>query len=108
MDRAEHPVVLYKRWRLREGVRLDHVARLVSERVVPHYGKLCEAAVLGLEALDEKTVLAIQRWPDRPTLEQTTNGGRFERWWREYRPILAEWDAALELEDEWVSEVLIG
>jgi len=58
-------------------------------------------AVLGLEALDDTTVLAIQRWPDRAALDEAMNGDRFAEWWREYLPILAAWDAALEFEEEW-------
>lgn len=106
-----HParrLVLYKRWRLRDGVTIDRVATLVADRVIPHYRVLSEKAVLGLEALDDRTVLAIQRWPDRAARDEAMNAAGFEGWWREYLPILAEWEIALELEEEWESEVLLG
>lgn len=105
-ERRRH--VLYKRWRLRDGVTVDQVAALVRDLIVPHYRELSEDVRLGLEVLDATHVLAIQRWPDRATLDRTMRGARFDRWWRDYAPILAEWDAALELEEEWQGEELIG
>ncbi len=108
MPDEELRVVLYKRWRLRDGVSMDRVTKLVTDRVVPHYRKLCEETVLGLEALDENTVLTTQRWPSRAVLDQATSGDRFEDWWRGYQPILSVWDSALEFEDEWESHVVLG
>ena len=105
-ERRRH--VLYKRWRLRDGVTVDQVAALVRDLIVPHYRELSEDVRLGLEVIDASRVLAIQRWPDRATLDRTMRGARFDRWWRDYAPILAEWDAALELEEEWEGEELIG
>ena len=81
--------MLYKRWRLRDGVTVDQVAALVRDRIVPHYRELSEDVRLGLEVLDATHVLAIQRWPDRATLDNAMHGERFDEWWRDYAPILA-------------------
>ncbi len=43
-----------------------------------------------------------------PRMANQMSGDRFAEWWRAYEPILASWDAALEFEQEWRSEVLIG
>lgn len=107
MARAERGVTLYKRWRLRDGVTIDQVRVLVVSAIVPHYRTLCDDVVLGLEAVGPREVLAIQRWPDRSTLETTMQGPRFDDWWQAYQPILAVWDAALEYVDEWEGENLL-
>lgn len=101
-------VVLYKRWRLRDGVSHQQVVDLVVTRIVPHYRSLCAEVELALEATDPTTVLAIQRWPSREKLDEVMSGDRFEMWWREYQPILAGWDSMLIFDEEWDSEVLVG
>ena len=107
MNSGVRGVILSKRWRLREGVTLAEVVTLVEEGVAPHYRKLSDQVVLGLEALEDGRVLAIQRWSDQAALDQATRGERFAEWWRDYQPILAAWDAALEFEEEWQTEALI-
>lgn len=76
----ERPVVLYKRWRLRDGVSREQVTELVANRIVPHYRRLSSDAVLDLEATDKGTLVAIQRWPSRGKLEQAMTGPHFEAW----------------------------
>lgn len=108
MTASERPVVLYKRWLLRDGVTLDEVVELVRNEVAPHYRTLDPRVVLGLEALRDDAVLAIQRWPSRGVLDQTRTGRRFQDWWAAYQPVLAAWDALLEFDDEWETQDLLG
>lgn len=103
---AGRGLVSYKRWRLREGVTVDQVAQLVANHIVPHYRLLSTEVVLGLEDVGDDTVLALQRWPSRASRDEAMSGEEFERWWQDYLPILAHWDALVEFEAEWEGEVI--
>ncbi|SDS80996.1 hypothetical protein SAMN04488570_2751 [Nocardioides scoriae] len=100
-------MVLHKRWRLHDGVTTDQVARLVAERVVPHYARLSDQVVLGLEADEDGTVVALQRWSSREALAAATSGTAYDRWWAAYLPVLAEWDRLVSFQEEWETTVLL-
>lgn len=104
---TDPPAIFYKRWLLRDGVALDDVVALVSQRVVPHYRRLDDTVTLRLEAEGERAVLAIQRWPSRGAFDRAMEGPGFEDWWDAYRPVLVEWDALVELDTEWETRQLI-
>ncbi|MEJ5915128.1 hypothetical protein [Pseudokineococcus sp. 1T1Z-3] len=97
----------FKRWRLADGVTLAHVRRVVEEAVVPHYRDLSDDVELGLEAADDRTIIAVQRWPSRAARDAAMSGPRFEAWWQAYLPVLARWDELVSLVDEWETEVLL-
>jgi len=107
MKETHRAVILYKRWRLRKEVPLDRVVALVTQGVAPHYGALDTRVVLGLEAQGDDAILAIQRWPSRDVLAQTTASPRYEDWWQAYQPVLAAWDALVEFDSEWETEDLL-
>jgi hypothetical protein len=108
VERPGTGLTTYKSWRLRPGVVLDDVVALVTERVAPHYALLSDEVELGLERIDDDTVLAIQRWSSRRVRDAAMQGPAFESWWAAYQPALAAWDAALEYVDEWEGEDLLG
>lgn len=108
MSGADRPVILYKRWLLREGTALEDVADLVRARIEPHYRELATDVVLSLESHGTDAVLAIQRWPDRASLERVTSGPGFERWWEAYQPVLTAWDELVDFDAEWETEDLLG
>ena len=98
----------YKRWRLRDGVDPAAVLDIVRNRIIPHYRTLDAAVRLGLEAVeDSRSILAIQRWPDRAHRDRTMAGAAYRTWLDEYRPILQDWDRLVEFEAEWESRQLI-
>jgi hypothetical protein len=66
------------------------------------YQRLSDDVALGLElSADGRSVLSIQRWQSRRALQQAMSGARFKRWWSQYQPILARWEAMLVLDSEW-------
>lgn len=98
----------YRRWRLRDGVDVTDVDALVRHRIVPHYGRLDPAVRLGLESIDgSRSILAIQRWPDRTRYQRALASTGFAAWLAAYRPILQEWDGLVEFETEWAAERLL-
>ena len=55
-----------------------------------------------------RSVLWIQRWQSRGVLQDAMSGPRFERWWSQYQPALARWEAMLVLDSEWETIELIA
>lgn len=95
----------YKRWRLRDGVAVGDVISLVRDRIVPHYRRLDPAVRLRLEVIDgARSILAIQRWPDRAGRDRRLASAGYADWLAAYRPILEEWDGLVEFEAEWEAE----
>ncbi len=105
---TDRPVILYKRWLLREGATLGDVVELVRNDIAPHYRTLDPRVQLGLEAHGDGSVLAIQRWPSRDVLDQAMTGRRFQEWWAAYQPVLAAWDELVELDGEWETQDLLA
>ena len=101
------PLTTHKRWRLRHGIAVAEVLGLVSERIVPHYAELDDGVELGFEVIDDRTVLATQRWPSRAARDAVMSGAAFDSWWEAYVPILVRWDELVELIDEWEADVWI-
>lgn len=108
MTDPQAPLTLYKTWRLRDAADLGAVVALVSGAIAPHYARLSPDARLELEQLDERTLLAIQRWPSRAALEAATTGEGYEHWWQEYLPVLEQWGTLLDFVDEWEGSVLLA
>jgi hypothetical protein len=97
----------YRRWRLRDGVDVADVHALVRDRIVPHYHRLDPAVRLELEMIDRtRSVLAIQRWPDRARRAAVEASDGYAAWLDAYRPILRLWDGLVEFEAEWESSRL--
>jgi hypothetical protein len=108
-DQARRRVIVYKRWLLRDQVTADHVAAIVRDSIEPMYRRLSGAVALGLElSADGRSVLAIQRWQSRRALERALSGPRFERWWSQYQPILAQWDDMVVFDSEWETIELLA
>ncbi len=108
-DQERQRVIVYKRWLLRDHVTADHVASIVRDAIEPMYRRLSNDVALGLElSKDGRSVLAIQRWQSRRALEQALSGPRFERWWSQYQPILAQWDALVVFDSEWETIELLA
>ena len=100
--------ITYKRWRLRHGVDAQAVAKMVRDRIVPHYRTLDSTVRLGLEQIEgAPTVVATQRWLDRGRQDETIVGPAFEAWLDAYRPLLEDWDRLVEFEAERESTKLI-
>jgi len=79
--------LIYKRWRLRDGVNVQAVVSMVRDRIVPHYRILDPTARPGLEQIEgSRAVLAIQRWPGRGRRDQAMAGAAFEAWLAAYQP----------------------
>lgn len=104
------PLVLCKRWRLRPGADPDEVATFVRERVVPAYRRLSDEVTLGLQvATDGGSVVAVQRWSSGAAHAAVVSSGTYQGWWAGYEPCLVDWDAMVDLEDEWSStEIDLG
>ncbi|WP_148077021.1 hypothetical protein [Nocardioides aurantiacus] len=75
-------------------------------RVVPRYRDLSPHAVIELHAVDESTVLAVQRWRSRGDLDTAFSSDRFQAWWAGYMPTLRAWDELVVFDVEWEAEVL--
>ena len=102
-------MILYKRWRLCDGVGIDQVAQAVRDWIAPMYKRLSEDVELGLElSTDQRSVLAVQRWRSRDALVRAMSGPGFESWWSEYQPILSKWDPLLAFDSEWETVELIA
>jgi hypothetical protein len=90
---------------MNSGVTVEDVGVLVRHEIVPHYARLSPQVVLQLEAVEgEASVLAIQRWPDCKSFDDTFSHPSFQRWWEEYQPILRRWDALVTFDSEWSTE----
>ena len=98
----------HKRWRPRPGVEPADVAAVVADRIAPHYSRLDPSVTLGLE-LDTSSgmLIATQSWPSRQHRDERMDGPRFESWWRDYLPILRDWEQLVEFESEWETTVLL-
>ncbi len=97
----------YKRWRLRDDVEPSAVETIVRDKIVAHYRRLDATVRLRLEQIDDGTVLAIQRWPDREHWQRVTTGPAFDAWFNDYRPLLDEWDQLVIFEAEWETRELL-
>lgn len=97
-------LMLYKRWRLRDGVEVRDIAALVQREILPTYRRLSAEVTLGLEvSLDGASVIAIQRWSSPTAHDAATSSGHFTQWWTDYEPLLARWDRLVEFDAEWSS-----
>ena len=111
VSRPDHrQLVLYKRWTLRAGASVDDVAALVREHIAPAYRRLSPEVTLHLEvALDNRSIVAIQRWSSTAAHRAATSAGTYATWWSEYESALQQWDQLVDLTSEWSSlEVDLG
>tara|TARA_B100000519_G_C14125076_1_gene382421 strand:- start:268 stop:603 length:336 start_codon:yes stop_codon:yes gene_type:complete len=97
----------YKCWRLKDRRELRELRMLVADEIVPRYSMLPGCLRLRLELVHESdTVLTIQVWEDRETWQTVLESESYARWFREYEPILAQWDGMVTFLDEWTTESL--
>lgn len=101
-------VLICSRWRLRDGRLETAVIGLMRYAMIPHYKKYDSRVTLGLLHIpNSRTYLTTQRWPSRETWETFPTSLLYESWFAEYEPILEQWDALMELEEEWECEELL-
>jgi hypothetical protein len=80
-------------WELEEGAAEADLLVLLEEQIAPRYADLHPEVHLGLLRIAEGRYLATQRWPDRDTHAQATQGEAYERWLARYQPVLMLWHA---------------
>ena len=101
-------VIICGRWRLRDDKQEAQLIDLMRNAMIPHYQKYGNRVKLGLLRIaDTRSYLVLQRWPDRKDWAEFPTSLFYERWLAEYEPILEQWDALVDLEDEWECEELL-
>jgi hypothetical protein len=101
-------VMIWGRWRLREGKQEAELLDLMRNAMIPHYQKYGNRVNISLLRIaDSRSYLMLQRWPDRETWTAFPTSMFYEIWFAEYEPILEQWDALMELEEEWECEELL-
>lgn len=95
-------LILYKRWKPRQGATSEQIIAFVRDVTIPMYAKLSADVQIGLEfATDGRSILAVQKWTNRAAHEAATSGPAFKAWWKEYEPQLVGWDRLLVFDSEW-------
>lgn len=101
-------LIIYSRWRLREGKQEVELLDLMHDAVIPYYAVYDPRIKLGLlHIADSPFYLATQRWPDHEAWAAFPASPLYEAWFAAYEPILEQWDALVELEEEWECEELL-
>lgn len=101
-------VILWGRWRLREGQQEAALVGLMRYVMIPHYAYYDSRIKLGLQHIpDSRVYLTTQRWPSREAWAAFSTSPFYEAWMADYEPILEQWDALVELEEEWECEELV-
>ena len=101
-------VLIYGRWRLKDGRQEAALVDLMRTAMVPQYQKYGNRVELSLlRVADAQSYLVIQRWPSRKDWEDFPTSIFYEIWFAEYEPILERWDELMELEEEWECEELL-
>ncbi len=101
-------VIICGRWRLREGQQEAALVGLMRYVMIPHYASYDTRIKLGLlHIADSPFYLTTQRWPDREAWEAFPDSPLYKVWFAAYQPILEQWDALMELEEEWACEELL-
>lgn len=95
-----------KVWQLREGASEKDLLRVLDQGIATHYARLHPSVRLGLLRLGEGRYLAVQRWPDHRTFEETTSGAAYQEWSQQYRAVLEQWEALATFVEEWAGEEL--
>lgn len=101
-------VIIYGRWRLREGQQEAALVGLMRYAMIPHYANYDIQIKLSLlRVADSRVYLTMQRWPSREAWAAFPTSPFYEAWMADYEPILEQWDALVELEEEWECEELV-
>lgn len=101
-------VIICGRWRLREGKAEAEVLELMRNAIIPHYAVYDRRIKLNLLRIaDSRCYLTTQRWPDREAWAAFPASPLYEDWLTAYTPFLEQWDALVELEEEWECEELL-
>ena len=96
---------ILKQWALRDGRHESELIRLVREEIAPRYRQLPGLVRLELLRIEgTQSYLAVQRWQDRQTWQETIGSDTYKNWWREYEPLLFRWNEIMRFEQEWECE----
>lgn len=101
-------VIFWGRWRLCEGQQEAALIGFMRHVMIPHYAKYDTRIKLGLLRIaNSRVYLTSQRWPSREVWEHFPISPLYDGWMADYEPILEQWDALVELEEEWECEELL-
>ena len=96
---------ILKQWALRDGRHESELVGLVRVEIAPRYRQLPGLVRLELLRIEgTQSYLAVQRWQDRQTWQETIGSDTYENWWREYEPLLFRWNEIMRFEQEWECE----
>jgi hypothetical protein len=101
--------VTIRRWRLKDGRHEGELLGLVRQHIEPHYHALSNDVRLGLLRIDgTRSYFAVQYWRTRAHWESVVRSDVYASWWKQYEPMLAQWDQLMEFEAEFETEELLS